>query len=110
MTKAPPEKHITRADLAHSYAACYRLEAAVIARLRMTGMDERTTAIRVVPVLLDMATQASYCPTWCEFDAWVAIVQMVARWATTYGNLQRFQELRRTKEKAVPTVALDESD
>src|SRR6478736_8539070 len=95
------EKYITRKDLTRSFVACYKVEDEIMARLRAKGLDEDTPAIRMVPALNALVDAH---PAWCEHEAWLAMLHMFARWCGTYGNLARFQELRRTKEKAQSVV------
>jgi hypothetical protein len=99
-----PEKLITRKDLTRSFVACYRIEDEILARLRAQGLHEQTPSIRMLPVL-NVLTDTP--PTWCEYEAWITMVHMFARWCSTFGNLVKFQELRKTKEKAPPVARVE---
>jgi hypothetical protein len=99
-----PEKLITRKDLTRSFVACYRVEDEILAHLRAQGLHEQTPSIRMLPALNALTDTP---PVWCEPEAWVKMLQVFARWCNTYGNLVRFQELRRTKEKAPPVTPVE---
>lgn len=88
-------KYVTRADLTRSIKACHRIEDAIGRKLDECGLTERSPAADVCQAV---ALIRQYPAGWCERAAWERIADSFVSWATIYGTLERFWQLRRKRE------------
>lgn len=96
-TKA--SKYVTAAQLRRSIVDCHRVEDAIWRKLRADGCTPKSSAAKVANCLRHACADA---PDWCEQAAWDRIKKSFLDWAHTFGDLQKFVDLRNRKEQSAP--------
>lgn len=91
--RTPKSSAITCNDLLHSIIACHKVEEAMWQRLNL----EAGSSTAEVRAALDRLGSP---PTWCTPDAWQRIAKSMRDWATTFGNLQLYWQLRWKQDKS----------
>lgn len=94
---APKQKGIIRRkDLSHSIIDCHRIEDAWWQRLQTHGIDEASSPAKVCTAI---ALELAEPPSGIEQAAWERIAESYRTWATIFGNLVLFWQLRHMRDE-----------
>lgn len=101
ITHGKASKYITAAQLRRSIVDCHRVEDAIWRKLRAAGCTPKSSVAKIANCL---RAECADAPDWCEQAAWDRIKKSFLDWARTFGDLQKFVDLRNRKEQAAPVT------